>query len=238
MKLRTIRISAKTILLLGAFSVALLAAEAPTDGNFRAWSLEQAISILTESAWARQETYTSIIGGIGSGISGEKEIYSTFFIRFLSARPIREAYARVRQLSADYDKLSKEDKLKFDQSLEPGLNMDCSRWIVVTLAFRSNDPSVELRVKQFLEFQTTENMRSRAYLSSMRFPQIVLAAYFAPRQDEIGAKFVFPRAIDGTPVVSPGDDAVAFELDVPGFNPILRAKFPVSEMVVKGKPVI
>ena len=213
-------------------------ADNPAPGDFHTWSLQKALFILTKSPWARQETYTSIIGGIGSGISGEKEIYSTFFVRFLSARPIREAYARVRQIQADYDKLSPQDRREVDRTLEPGLNLDSSRWIVVTLAFRSNDSSMELRVRQFLEMQTTVTMKPRAYLSSAKFPQIGLAAYFPPKEDEVGARFVFPRSVEGTPVISAGDAAVVFELEVPGFSPTLRSKFPVPEMRINGQPVI
>jgi hypothetical protein len=216
--------------------VAPSTAENSDRGDFHGWSLQKAVSILTQSPWARQETYTNVIAGVGSGVSGQKEIYTTFFIRFLSARPIREAYARVRQIEAGYDNLNAEGKKEFDHKLEPGLSLDSSRWIVVTLAFRSNDPSVELRVRQFLEMQTTGTMKSRAYLSSTRFPQIGLAAYFPPKQNEVGGRFVFPRSVDGTPVVSRDDSTVAFELDVPGFSPTLRAKFPVSEMLINGQP--
>ena len=46
---------------------------------------------------------TRVISGVGSGISGEKEIYNTFYIRFLSARPVREAYARIQQINHGYD---------------------------------------------------------------------------------------------------------------------------------------
>ncbi len=206
--------------------------------DFRSWNLQHAVGLLSQSAWARQETYTRVVGGVGSGISGEKEIYSTFFIRFLSARPIREAYARVRQIQADYDRLSPEDRLKLDRSLEPGLRLDVSRWVVVALSFRSNDRTEELRVKNFLKTQTTDTMRPRAYLSTVRIPQVPLAAYFPPVEDEVGAKFVFPRRLEAAPIVSATDSAVAFELDIPGFDPDLRASFPVPEMLVKGEPVL
>ncbi len=232
------RFSAAVAALVTILCSLLPAADVAGQGDFRTWDLQKAVGLLTESPWARQQTYTSIIGGIGSGISGQKEIYSTFFIRFLSARPVREAYARIRLIEAGYDKLSKEDKSRFDRSLEPGLNLDSSRWIIVTLTFRSNDPSVELRVRQFLEMQTAESMRPRAYLSTARYPQLNIAAYFPPRQDEIGAKFIFPRAVEGVPVVSRTDEAVVFELEVPGFNPNLRVKFPVADMLVKGEPVL
>jgi hypothetical protein len=220
------------------FVAARPALAAPPAKDFRQWTLQDAVTMLTRSPWAKQETYTRIVGGIGSGISGEKEIYSTFFVRFLSARPIREAYARIRQIQSNYDSLNPDDKLKLDRSLEPGLKLDVSRWIVVTVGFRSNDPSLELRVRQFLEVQTTESMRPRAYLSTARLPQLNLAGYFPPKEDEVGAKFIFPRSVRGSAVLSGEDGAISFELDIPGFEPDLRASFPIPEMIVNGEPVI
>jgi hypothetical protein len=208
------------------------------DKPYREWTLETALGVLTNSPWAKQETYTQVVGGVGSGIAGAKEIYSTFFVRLLSARPIREAFARIRQIESNYDGLSRDEKRKLDSSLEPGLRTDFHRWIVFTLWFRSNDPSVELRVKQFLEVQTTDTMKNRAYLSTTHFPQLELAAYFPPREDVVGAKFVFPRRVVGIPVVFSEDDMLTFELDIPGFDPALRVRFDVASMLQKGEPVL
>ncbi len=208
------------------------------DRPFHKWTREETLGILTNSPWAKQETYTQVIGGIGSGLSGTKEIYSTFFVRFLSARPVREAFARAAQIQANYDGLGKDDKKRFDSSLESGLKTDFHRWIVVALGFRSNDPSVELRVKQFLEAQSTETMRSRAYLTTTHFHQLELVAYYPPLEDVVGAKFVFPRKIAGLPVIFPEDDVLTFELAVPGFDHDLRVRFDVAGMLINDEPVL
>jgi len=35
---------------------------------FTNWSLEQAVAALNESPWAKQPTFTKVLGGVGSGI--------------------------------------------------------------------------------------------------------------------------------------------------------------------------
>src|SRR6058998_1002528 len=205
---------------------------------YTTWTLEEAVEVLNQSPWARQETFTRVVGGIGSGVLGEKEIYSTFFVRFLSARPVREAYARVQQIQAGYDQLAAQEKRRLDASLASVLTLDSSRWIVVAVSFRSNDSSIELRMKEFFEVETTESMQSKAHLSTARYPQLELAAYFPPRDDAVGAKFVFPRKVDGQPVVAREDQTVTFDLEVPGFERDLRASFTVPRMMVKGEPVL
>src|SRR5262249_12499637 len=145
-----------------------------------------------------------------SGLLGEKEILNTFFVRLLSARPVREAYARIQQIRAGYDGLSPEEKRRIDASLLSVLKLDTSRWIVVTVSFRTNDESTEIAVRQFFETQTTDSMSLRARLSTDRFAQVELAAYFSPVDEEVGAKFVFPRRVDGVAVASKEDQNVVF----------------------------
>jgi len=225
------------IALLGLAPAATADADSLVSKPYRRWTMEEALEMLTDSPWARRETYTHVVGGIGSGISGEKEIYNTFFVRFLSARPIREAYARVKQVQANYDSLPREGKRKLDAALAPGLGLPVQSWIVVTVAFRSNDPGTELRIREFLEVQSAESLRTRAFLSTTRIPQVELETYFPPLEESVGAKFVFPRLVDGRPVIAREESRVAFELDLPGFDPDLRVSFPVSSMLVKGEPV-
>jgi hypothetical protein len=205
---------------------------------FRTWTLEEAVQILNDSPWARRETYTRVVGGIGSGVFGEKEIYNTFFVRLLSAKPIREAYARVLQVQDGYDLLSEEEKERFDTSVKPGLELDVRRWIVVTVSFRSNDPNAERNMRQFLESQNSETMRNRVSLSTARFPQLHPTAYFPPKGDGIGAKFVFPRAVNGTPVVTSADRQLRFQLDVAGIQNGLNVRFSIPDMMVRGELVL
>jgi hypothetical protein len=199
------------------------------------WPASKAVEMLNSSPWARNETFTQVISGVGSGVSGEKEIFDTFYVRFLSARPVREAFARIQQIQYGYDLLSAEDRQRFDQLILPELDLDVSRWIVVAVTFRSNDPNEESAARRFFQKETAETLRSKAFLSTDRFPQVPIVAYFPPREEAVGAKFIFPRIIDGVPVASKTDRKISFELlEVPGAKPRLRATFGVKEMLVNG----
>lgn len=226
----------------GLLLVLAVGAAHSADGRrakgFERWSLAEAIDVLSKSPWARQETFTRVLGGIGSGLEGEKEIYNTFFVRFLSAPPIRQAYARVRQIEMGYDSLSAEEKREADGDLSRILEMDTRDWIVVSVSFRSNNPRQESRVEQFFQGQTVETIKNRAYLSTARHPRVPIYAYFQPREQSVGAKFVFPRRIGGELTVSPIDESVVFELDVPGADPLLRATFTVKDLMIDGELVL
>jgi hypothetical protein len=208
------------------------------DKAFGKWTLDEAVAVLNKSPWARQLTFTQVVGGIGSGVFGEKEIYSTFFVRFLSARPIREAIVRLKQLHDGYDAMDDEARREFDAKARKTLDLRMERWIVITVNFRSNNPDTERRVKQFFQSQSFETMKNRVYLSTIRFPHLQISAYYPPQGDTIGAKFIFPREFDSEPVVSSEDKAVTFELDVVGVSNNLVVDFPLSQMMVDGELIL
>jgi hypothetical protein len=205
------------------------------DSDYRNWTMEQAVRILSDSPWMSRETSTRVVGGIGSGVQGEKEIYNTYFVRFLSALPIRQAFVRIRQLQLGYKDLDAAHKKEIDQQLQGILDLDVDHWIVVAVAFRSNNPREQSRVERFFESETMETIKTRAFLSTEHFTRVEVIAYFPPNEPSVGAKFVFPRHIDGTPIVQPDDKEVVFEFDTPGSGRELRARFEVADMIVNGE---
>ncbi len=249
------------ILLLGLFLTGVAASDPFSREALEKWSLDRAVQILNSSPWARTETFTRIVGGVGSGVSGEKEIFNTFYVRFLSARSVRAAYLRVQQIQHDYKNLAPQEKANFDELTRANLEMDVRNWIVVTVSFRSNDPNEESRVRQFFESEAAETLKNRAFLSSDSISQVELAAYFPPTEESVGAKFVFPRVVGEREVASQSTQHLTFELlELPGAgNPaatsgrggrgrrsqnatptlgVLRATFSVPEMIVEGELVL
>lgn len=206
---------------------------------FFKWSEGEAVEILNDSPWAKQVTFTDLVSGQGSGRSGEKEIYNTFYVRFLSAPPIREAYARIQQIQYGYDNMPPQDKLRLEKAQQPNIEMDGSQWIVVSVAFRSNDPNEESDVRRFFQSETVRTLKTKAFLSTPTCSQVEISAYFPPREESVGAKFVFPRVVDGVPVVTKDCDNITFELlEVPGADPNLHATFSVAPMMINGEVII
>lgn len=209
--------------------------QSPLKRHFRSWTLDEAVWMLNESPWARRETFTRLVGGIGSGVRGEKEILSTYFVRFLSARPIREAFVRIQQIKSGYSEMAEGQKRRFDHMTQQGLNLDVRRWIVVAVAFRSNDSDQEIRFRRYMRAQTLETLKNTTSLSTRRFPELQPVAYFPPREDSVGAKFVFPRQQNGSEVVSPQDDEITFEMAPPVATSQLRSIFQVQQMRTDGE---
>jgi hypothetical protein len=222
----------------GCLAVSICLALASQEA-YQNWSLSQALQLLNSSPWARQETYTRVISGVGSGVSGEKEIFNTFYVRFISASPLRQALVRVQQIEYGYGELAAEEKRRYDEYARDNLLSGFGDWIVVAVSFRSNDPNEESSVRRFFERETAETLKNRAFLSTKQFSQVHIQTYFPPRDEGIGAKFVFPRELDGSPIVSETTESVTFELlEVPAASSRLRARFRVKDMLVNGKLIL
>ena len=226
------------VLLLLSFFIPRALPDGLPQKEFTEWSVDEAVSVLNKSPWARQVTFTRVVGGIGSGVFGEKEIYSTFFVRFLSARPIREALVRLQQIERGYDRMDASAKSEFDGLTGRLLNPDLGRWIVVTVNFRSNDPDTDRSVKQFFQSQSFETIKNRVHLSTLRFPQLEISAYYPPQGEAIGAKFVFPREVGSVKVLSDQDKTVTFQLDPVGIESDLIVDFSLAPMKINGELVL
>lgn len=190
------------------------------------WSREECLKILTDSPWVAKDTTTRVIGGVGSGVQGEKEIFSTYYVRLFSARPVRRAYRRLLELEAgvppETDDPAGEDAI-------------FRNWIVVAVTYRCNNPREQARIEQFFQTGTTETMKNRAYLTTSRHPRIPLAEYFPPQNPLVGAKFVFPRFLDGNAIVGEDDDSLVFEFDTPVEGPQMRIRFDLEKLRVEGR---
>lgn len=207
------------------------------DAPFHEWSQEFSLNILNESPWAQHLTYIRQLRGVGSGIQGEKEVYNTYFVRFLSAKPVRKAFSRLKELHVNYENLSESQKIDFETENRKAVELELDDWIVVSVAFRSNVPREESSVDQFLMSQTTETIKTRAYLSTKRFPRLEISEYIPPNEKIVGAKFIFPRSKDGVEIVTAEDERIVFEFDAPG-NTSLRTTFNVEDMLQGGDLVL
>ncbi len=209
-------------------------AKKPWEQPFTEWNKKDAIKVLSDSPWADTHIRRRSFAGRGSGLRGEKEVFDTFIVRFFSALPIREAYVRVVQIDNDYDELNDAQRAAFDERFAPALNRDFGEEIMVSMDFQTNDQQQGLEMQRILRVNTVAFFRQSAFLISDRMGRVDLAGYYPPAPDGTGAKFIFPRQIDGQPVVSDDDKEVKFEINIPDFPRVL-VTMKVKNMTYKGK---
>lgn len=195
------------------------------------WDKKQVEKMLTSSAWGvtQNETYAGqLTAQIGSGEPNQALTYN-YRIRLFSARPIREAYARQVMLANPNVKASQ---------LENFVIGDYSEDIVIAVTVDGTDRRTTAPVEKQLAVATTATLANFTYLERKDGKRVVLAEYAPPGSDGTGAKFRFPRMMDGKPFVS-GDETFRFVAGIPeAFGlPSVKAiswRFKLSDLTYNG----
>jgi hypothetical protein len=72
-------------------------------------------------------------------------------------------------------------------------------------------------------------------LITPRQGRVQLLEYYPPSKDGTGAKFIFPRLINGRPIVQPGDKEITLDFYVRPVDQKLRIIFKIAEMAYQGE---
>lgn len=149
-------------------------------------------------------------------------------ICFLSARPVREAFARLVMLS------QREPDNDLMQRLQSFVKRDFSSYIVIAVTIDSNDNRFLGPVLQQVNSATTGTLKKKAYLERPDGKRIFLSAYQAPVADGLGAKFIFLRRRDGENFLDIKSQSVRFVAELSD-SVKLNMRFKVSEMIYDQK---
>ena len=210
------------------------------------WSKKEAQKVLDESPWGQTQTDTDTsqmfysptsdprLGARTTSTTGvrvaegatNQSIDVKYHVRFFSARPIRQALARMILLQnppADVAaKLQNFADLKTDSS------------IIITVISESNDQRYGNAVLQFFNSAITATMKNNAYLQRADGKQLFLEEYVPPGKDGFGARFIFLRNPGEKPFIEPNSGDIRFFAQFPS-GPKIDRRFKVSEMIYEGE---
>ena len=215
------------------------------------WTKKDVEKTLSDSAWAQTQTEGGRSQSSGSSsavtqtMAGRRDDRNTdaaertesgeskaapsikFMVRFLSAKPVRAAFAR-RVLLAQTEP---NENLK--QQLQGFVDRDFAEYIVVSVGVEVTDAKQGDMLTKAFSAATTDALKEAVYLERKDGKKLFLMEYRAPAGDGMGAKFVFKRALDGQPFLTPSDN-VKF---VAQFNEKmkLQTRYKLSDMVYDGK---
>ncbi|HZS47409.1 MAG TPA: hypothetical protein VFC63_20225 [Blastocatellia bacterium] len=216
--------------------------------SWTTWSDKDCAKILSSSGWSQTQTDTDTSqlqfgqsskdknpmnsGSMGSGSSesGTNAASSVNYrIRFLSARPVREAFIRQLMIKRNIQQLP--DNLK---QFAEGPSDD---YIVVAVSFDSGDRRAVGPATQAFGSATIGTLQNTTYLERKDGKRLFVAKYQSDNSQGFGYQFVFPRMVDGKPFISADTGSVRFYGEIPSNpNPIkLDMRFKVQDMMVDGK---
>jgi hypothetical protein len=214
------------------------------------WTQKDAQKILDDSAWGRTQTETDTSQMFYSPTSDPNRSRSTsndssrlsqgatnqavplnFRIRFFTAKPIRQAFARL--IALKQATVTKE----LTAQLTAWSDAHTDDWIIVAVAFDSTDQRYSGPVMQAFGSATSDTVKNFTYLERKDGKRVFAAEYQAPGSDGAGAKFVFPRTIDGQPFVNAESGEIRFYSEFPTAKPPFKLdmRFKVADMLFDGK---
>jgi len=213
------------------------------------WSKKDVEKTLNDSAWGQTQTEgggsqpqssDSAITQVAaprsadrqisrSGESGETKPWPVvkYHVRFLSAKPVRAAFARMVLLSR-----SAPDE-NLTAQLQGFIDREIADYIVVSVGVEVADEKMAVPLMRAFTGATTEALAKNVYLERKDGKKLYLMEYRAPIEDGMGAKFVFPRKLEGQPFLSESD-SVRFVAQM-NEKMKLNTRYKLSDMMYEGK---
>jgi hypothetical protein len=205
------------------------------------WSEKEATKLLNDSPWGQTQVFSDTSNEFGTGVgragagtsdnrSGDYSAHHlNIRIRFLSAKPIRQAFSRVILLG---QKGQVPDQLA--AQLNAFATQDFPDYIVVSVDCDTNESKNELReFKTLLDTRSMVDLKNDTYLSA-KGQRTFIASFQPPKKDGLGAKFIFPRTVDGKPAIPPDSDEIQFHSEFSNKYK-LNMRFKTKDMMVDGK---
>jgi len=209
------------------------------------WSQVQVDTDVSEQFFSPTRPGTSAVGQPGAvrgttstqqGINNNRAdrgavneaVSVSYRISFLSSRPVRQALARMI-LAAE-----REPNDQLVKQLQAFVERDFSPYIAIAVTVSSTDGRFSGPALQAINSATTSSLKNKAFLERQDGKRLFLQEYHAPIQDNLGAKFIFPRVVDGEPFLNSTSGTVRFYAE---FNDSfkLNMRYKVADMIYDQK---
>jgi hypothetical protein len=208
---------------------------------YKDWSQKDCAKLLENSPWARAETLTSVgimDNQLNKTSTDGQQPFVKYQIQFNSAKPIREAIVRQAQIAQKYDGLSPEQKQEMDKRAEAFLSADFTNFVVVSVTYSTNNRNYDLELARHWQSQTADLLKNVVNISNSKGEKIYLTRYSAEQGAGRSFQFIFPRQIDGKPLIGPDDKSIKLEFTYPVVGSMGSGKafmeFKVNKMMFDG----
>src|SRR5215831_442025 len=199
------------------------------------WSRKDAEKILSSSPWSQVQTETDTSEmfysptTMGDTHSRESQgatnqaITVKYYIRLFTARPIRQAYVRLLEL----EKSQADDAAA--EKRRAWANLGASDSVIVAVACESSDRRYLGRAMQEFNSAVTAVLKNNAYLERNDGARVFLAEYIPPGKDVFGARFVFPRVVNGEPFITNKGGSFRFHAEYESKTNVDQSNNPSGE---------
>jgi hypothetical protein len=105
---------------------------------------------------------------------------------------------------------------------------------IIAVAFECGDGRFSGKVMQVFQSAVTATLKNKTYLERSDGKRLFLQEYVPPGPDGFGARFIFPRVVDGQEFITPEVNEIRFLAEVDA-NVKLNMRFKTASMMLDGK---
>ena len=232
------------VLLCSSLVFARVAQNQKAQKPWTEWTQKEAEKVLSSSPWAQEQVDTDTTemffsptndGRSGRGTNPEGRLESgarnqsvnvKFIVRFFSARPVRQALARLLVLKNNPEPAMME-------RLQAFANVKSEESIILTLTVESADRRYLGPATQAMNSAITATLKNETYLERDG-KRHFLHEYIPPGHDGFGARFIFLRNVEDKPFISGNSGEVRFVTKYSNGMKIDR-RFKISDMMYEGQ---
>ncbi len=160
--------------------------------------------------------------------ANNQAISVNYHVRLLSAKPVRQAFMRVIELT---QKTPDEELIG---GLRAFVDRDFSEFIVVAVTFDSTDGRYSGPALQAFASSNAGKLKNNTYLERKDGKRVFLMQYQAPINDGLGAKFIFPRVVDEKKFLNAESGTFRFYSEVTA-QLKLNVSFKMADMMYNGQ---
>jgi hypothetical protein len=206
---------------------------------WKEWSKNDAQKVLNDSPWAHLQIDQDFVEANPLQRPSDPRDTSvdtrlrqndgmTYGIRFFSARPVRQAFVRMIQLQR---KDLGPDQVSRLNTFAEVLSEDS---IIIAVTIENPDANMLGKAMQIVRNATTVGLKNNTFLERNDGKRIFIEQYTPPGGDGFGARFIFPRMVDGKPFLGPEVSTVRFVADL-GSSVKFSMTYKVKDMMLDGK---
>lgn len=208
---------------------------------WKSWSADDCKKISSDSPWAKRwaQSETKMAETAGKslttpgtlGVGDESKLEIWYIIQVRSSQPIRDAFVRQVQLQYKYDKMDEKGRASLDQQTENILKARYDDVVIIHVYYGSNVPQYERELATFWQSYPPGTVPQEALLTLASGKKISPLRFLSPKSGANEFELIFPRVVDGQPVISADDKAVGIEFH----NPTIQ-RVPGGRLYVEFKP--
>jgi len=212
----------KRILLLAVTLTCALFAQGPwAKKDWKQWSKDECKRVMEDSPWAVSYTdskaQTSVLAGSdSSGTRTDSRIETSYIVQLRSALPIRQAFARQVLIQYKFDSVDETKKQDLLKQVQPIVDKIYDDVIVVHVIYGSNIQQYQNEMMVFWQTKYPPGtVPQDAFLNTTSAKKVLPIKFISPKGGAPEFELIFPRTVDGKPVIGADDKLMSIEFVTP-----------------------